>query len=88
MSEIQFKKRFFIKMKKYYEMRKTHIQNVIIANNKFFDRYVRICFQNWAYYYLHTNKMLRVSKATLTKKTHRKTKFTYFKALMRAFKNE
>ena len=86
-SEIQFKKRYFLILKSYFLMRRAHKTNIIIAENKFFDRYVRICFQNWAYFYLHKNKMLRVSKAAVGRRTAKKLKFTYFRAFQRAFEN-
>ena len=86
-SEIQFKKRYFLILKNYFLMRRAHKTNIIIADNKFFDRYVRICFQNWAFFYLHKNKMLRVSKVTVFKKTTKKLKYTYFRAFQRAYKN-
>ena len=68
-------------------MRKSHKQNIQTADAKFFNRYVRICFQNWAYYHLYSNKMIRVSKATLTKKVEKQLKEKYFLTFIRGYQN-
>ena len=55
-SQIQFKKRYFQCLKNYLMVRRVHKANIIKADNKFFHRYVKICFRNWAWYHLHFTK--------------------------------
>ena len=55
------------------------------AEHKFFNRYARICFQNWAYFCLIKTKNLNQAFRIQNRQFRHKLKKSYFRAFLRAF---
>ena len=47
-----FIRSYFKQLKQYAILKRGHSQNKVKAHNQFYNRYVRICFGNWAYWSL------------------------------------
>lgn len=86
-SRQKFLVKYFGALRRYWLMRRKHRENMLIADTKFFDRYAKICFQNWAWYSLHFCRNARYAKAQTTKKYVLKFKQEYFNAIKRAYNN-
>ena len=81
---LHFKKKYFTFLKEYYEMRCRHKRNIEIADAKFFHRYVRFCFQNWAWFQ-NKQKSIKFANMDISRKYLTKEKQKYLNALKRAY---
>ena len=85
LSDRQFLSKFWLRLKAYTRQKAIKSFQRRKAEQHFFGRWARICFDNWRYFSVVTCKAARLAGQRVSKKHVRLQKACYFRALRRAF---
>lgn len=85
MSDSQFLSKFWLRLKAYTRRNRVKSRKQRAADEFFFRRWARICFDNWRFFSVVTCKAARLAGQRVSKKHLRLQKALYFRALRRAF---
>ena len=84
-SQLHYLNKFWRKLKMNRDRRQMKRRNMIRAEFKYFDKHVRVCFGNWAWFVLERRRTVKAAYRAVHATWSEKTKAAYLRALQRAF---